>query len=149
VVACAAAPDVFWTQHHNGIFRSEDGALTWREISNVTPSSFGFAVAVHPAQPDTAWFVPAIKDERRIPEGGRLVVTCTRDGGRSFTTYTRGLPQQWAYDLVYRHGLDVDATGQHLLFGSTTGNLFASDDGGESWQAVSHNLPPIYCVKFA
>ena len=148
VVACADSPDVFWTQHHNGIFRSVDGALNWDEIKGVAPSSFGFAVAAHPRDPQTAWFVPAIKDERRIPSDGRLVVTRTRDGGRSFTSLTTGLPQQWAYDLVFRHALDVDGAGQNLLFGSTTGNLYASADAGDSWNVVSHHLPPIYTVKF-
>ena len=71
VVTCAAQPDVLWLQHHNGIFRSEDFGLTWKEITNVAPSAFGFTVAAHPRRPGTAWFVPAIKDEQRIPaEGG-------------------------------------------------------------------------------
>ena len=54
------------------------------EITGVEPSTFGFAVAVHPRDPDTAWFVPEIKDEKRIPRDGKLVVTRTRDGGKSF-----------------------------------------------------------------
>ncbi len=149
VVACPAAPDVMWTQHHNGIFKSTDGAASWEEITNVKPSTFGFAVAVHPLDPETAWFVPAIKDEHRIPVDGRVVVTRTRDGGRTFETLSEGLPQKWAYDLVFRHALAVDETGEHLLFGSTTGNLYASHDGGSTWQVVSANLPPIYCIKFA
>jgi hypothetical protein len=33
------------------------------------------------------------------------------------------LPQRHAYDLVYRHGLDVDSTGDRLAFGRTTGSL--------------------------
>jgi photosystem II stability/assembly factor-like uncharacterized protein len=148
LVACPANPDALWTQHHNGIFRSTDGAASWTEVS-AAPSSFGFAVAVHPRDPDTAWFIPAIKDEKRIPVEGRLVVTRTRDGGRTFETLTRGLPQSWAYDLVYRHGLDVDRSGARLLFGSTTGNLWLSEDGGDSWQALANHLPPIYCVRFA
>ena len=147
LVACPARPDVLWVQHHNGIFRSTDGAASWTEL-RAQPSSFGFAVAVHPSDPETAWFVPAIKDEKRIPVEGRLVVTRTRDGGRSFQPLTRGLPQAWAYDLVYRHGLDVDASGERLVFGSTTGNLWVSDDQGESWQTVANYLPPIYCVRF-
>ena len=106
VVQCPAAPDRLWAQHHNGIFRSSDAGLTWEDIEGAPPSVFGFAVAVHPRDPDTAWFVPAIKDERRIPAGGRVVVTRTRDGGRTFAELTRGLPQQHAYDLVYRHALD-------------------------------------------
>jgi hypothetical protein len=58
------------------------------------------------------------------------------------------LPQQHAYDIVYRHGLDIDAAGETLAFGSTTGNLWVSDDQGDHWQQVSASLPPIYCVRF-
>ena len=148
LVACPAQPDVLWVQHHNGIFRSTDGAASWVECK-AQPSSFGFAVAVHPKDPDRAWFVPAVKDEKRIPVEGRLVVSRTRDGGRTFEILSRGLPQAWAYDLVYRHGLDVDGSGDRLMFGSTTGNLWVSEDQGESWQTVANHLPPIYCVKFA
>jgi len=64
-----------------------------------------------------------------------VVVNRTRDGGRTFETITRGLPQQHAYDLVFRHGLDVDDQGRTLAFGSTTGSLWVSEDGGDSWGA--------------
>lgn len=149
VVQCRSAPDHLWAQHHNGIFRSTDGSQSWSEVTDVPVSSFGFAVAVHPEDPDTAWFVPGTSDEKRIPVQGRVVVTRTRDGGRTFDVLTDGLPQRHAYDLVYRHALDVDGQGRTLAFGSTTGSLWLSDDGGDSWQAVSQNLPPIYCVRFA
>jgi photosystem II stability/assembly factor-like uncharacterized protein len=148
VVQCLANPDVLWAQHHNGIFRSTDGAASWTEITDVKPSAFGFPVAVHPADPDTAWFVPAIKDEKRYPADARVVVNRTRDGGRSFETLTQGLPQEHAYDLVYRHALDVDETGDRLAFGSTTGSLWITENGGDSWQTLSSNLPPVYAVRF-
>lgn len=148
VAQCRAHPDVLWVQHHNGIFKSDDGAATWREITDVSPSTFGFAVAVHPAHPDIAWFVPGTSDEKRCLIDGRVVVTRTRDGGRTFETLTNGLPQQHAYDLVYRHALDVDRSGHTLAFGSTTGSLWLSEDGGDSWQTLASNLPPIYAVRF-
>jgi hypothetical protein len=149
LVQCSRAPECLWVQHHNGIFRSTNGGRQWQEITDVSPSAFGFAVAVHPEAPDTAWFVPAIKDERRIPVDGQVVVTRTRDGGRTFEVLRQGLPQEHAYDLVYRHGLDVDATGERLVMGSTTGGLWISENEGESWQCVASHLPPIYCVRFA
>jgi len=142
---CRSNPEVIWAQHHNGIFRTTDGGKKWSEISD----GFGFAVAVHPRNPDTAWFVPAEKDEKRVPVGGRVVVHRTRDGGKSFETLHRGLPQEHAYDLVYRHGLDIDASGEHLVMGSTTGSLWVSEDQGESWETISANLPPIYAVRFS
>ena len=149
LVQCAANPEVFWVQHHNGIFKSTDGAATWTEIKDVKPSVFGFPVAVHPKDPDTAWFVPSTKDEKRCPTDGKVVVNRTRDGGRTFQPQTQGLPQVHAYDLVYRHALDVDETGDLLAFGSTTGSVWISEDSGDSWQSVSSNLPPVYSVRFA
>jgi hypothetical protein len=144
----AGAPDVVWCQHHNGIFRSVDGGATWSEITGVEPSVFGFAVAAHPHDGDTAWFVPAQKDEMRIPVDGRMVVTRTRDGGESFEVLGRGLPDRHAYHLVYRHALDVDASGDRLAMGSTTGSLWVSEDAGDSWALVTSSLPPIACVRW-
>lgn len=148
LVQCAARPDVMWVQHHNGVFRSVDGAKSWQEVTAIRPSKFGFAVAVHPQDPDTAWFVPAVKDECRVPVDAKLVVARTRDGGKSFDVLRKGLPQEHAYDLVYRHGLDVDATGNTLAFGSTTGGLWLSEDQGDTWRCLSTQLPPIHCVRF-
>jgi hypothetical protein len=141
--------DVVWCQHHNGIFRSTDGGATFTEITGVEPSVFGFAVAAHPHDPLTAWFVPAVKDELRVPVDGRVVVTRTRDGGETFEALGKGLPDRNAYHLVYRHALDVDGDGERLAMASTTGSLWVSDDGGESWAHVTADLPPVACVRWA
>jgi hypothetical protein len=146
--ACRAAPDRMWAQHHNGIFVSSDEGRTFTEITGVDPSCFGFAVAAHPVKPDTAWFVPEIKDEKRIPVDGKLVVTRTRDGGKTFEKLTRGLPQSHAYDVVYRHAFVVDSTGDRLAFGSTTGGLWVSENAGDDWTLVTHTLPPVYAVRW-
>lgn len=148
VVACPGRPDTLWAQHHNGIFRSIDASRSWEEIAEAGPSTFGFAVAVHPHRPETAWFVPALKDERRIPVDGKFVVTRTRDGGRSFEVLRTGLPTRAAWDLVYRHGLDVDASGERLAMGSTTGGVWVSENGGDAWQQVGVRLPPVYAVRW-
>jgi hypothetical protein len=147
VARCPAAPEVLWCQHHNGIWRSVDDAASWEPVEPPV-SSFGFAVAAHPRQRDTAWFAPARADEQRVPVDGALVVNRTRDGGATFETLREGLPQRDCYDLVYRHGLDVAADGEQLLMGSTTGHLWGSADGGDAWQSVASNLPPIHAVRF-
>ncbi len=149
LLQCRANPEVFWVQHHNAVFRSTDGAATWVEIEDRPPSVFGFAAAAHPHDPDTAWFAPAVSDECRVPVDDRVVVARTRDSGASFDVLRKGLPQEHAYDLVYRHGLAVDETGDRLVMGSTTGSLWVSEDQGDSWQCVSTQLPPIDAVRFA
>lgn len=146
---CAAHPEVMWCQHHNGVFRSEDAGAHWTEITAIRPSKFGFAVAAHPKDPNTAWFVPATKDERRVPVDGKVVVARTRDGGKSFDVLTKGLPQRHAYDLVWRHALAVNSTGERLAFGSTSGGLWISENGGDSWTTLDARLPPVSVVRFA
>ena len=66
----------------------------------------------------------------------------------NFTTKIQRLVQH-AYDLTFRHGLDIDETGNLLAFGSTTGSVWISENQGDAWQCVSSHLPPVYCVRFA
>lgn len=149
IVQCPSAPEVLWTQHHCGIWKSVDRGAMWREVTTAIPTGFGFAVAVHPKNPDSAWFVPAVSDEKRIPVNGEFVVSHTRDGGERFEILRAGLPHRDAFDLVYRHCLDIDADGTMLAMGSTTGSLWFSRGGGETWRTISNHLPPIYAVRFA
>jgi len=149
VVQSPSSPDVFWCQHHNGIFHCTDDLANWHQVKDVPVSSFGFAVAVHPRDANTAWFVPADRDQTRVPVEEKIAVTRTRDGGKSFEVFRDGLPQENAFDLIYRHGLTVDDTGMRLAMGSSTGSLWASENGGEAWSLVSAHLPAIYAVRFA
>jgi hypothetical protein len=146
---CAAHPEIVWCQHHNGVFRSENAGGNWYELTAIRPSKFGFAVAAHPHDANTAWFVPAIKDERRVAVDGQVVVARTRDGGNSFEVLREGLPQRHAYDLVWRHALAVDEAGERLAFGSTSGGLWISENSGDSWTMPDARLPPIAVVRFA
>ncbi len=127
--------------------RSVDGAQTWREgeVANVAPSVFGFAVAVHPRDPQTAWFMPAVKDECRVPVDGALVVRARVTAARRSTCSATAC-RSATYDLVYRHALAVDATGDCLAFGSTTGGLWFTGNQGDAWHASAS--PPIAAVTF-
>ena len=95
----------------------------------------------------TAWLVPGKADMQRTTIDGALFVARTEDGGQSWQQLREGLPQENAYDVVYRHALgNSDET---LAFGSTTGNLYISENRGDSWRVAANNLPPIYSVRFA
>ncbi|MCZ7645425.1 MAG: glycosyl hydrolase [Planctomycetota bacterium] len=147
VAGCASAPDVLWQQNHCGIFRSTDGAKNWTKVSQAGgPAHFGFAVAVDAKNPETAWVVPAQADEVRIAVGGALCVCRSDDGGKSWQAFRKGLPQEQAYDVTFRHALDV--SGDALAFGTTTGNVYVSFDRGASWTCLGNNFPPVYSVRF-
>lgn len=143
---CASDPEVLWQQNHCGIYVSRDAGLNWTEVSEKSgPARFGFVVSVDPQDGNTAWVVPAAEDDNRIAVGSALCVSRTTDGGKSWTALRDGLPQQ-AFDIVFRHAMDF--RDDNLVFGTTTGNLYASSNRGDTWSEISHNFPPIYSVRF-
>lgn len=147
VTLSAGQPDHVWQQNHCGVFYSADGAATWKKVSQPELGvHFGFPVAVDAQDGRTAWLVPGKSDMQRTTVDGTLFVARTTDGGQTWHQLRKGLPQENAYDVVYRHALDNSAN--HLAFGSTTGNLYVSEDRGDSWQTAANNLPPIYSVRF-
>ena len=146
IAHCPSAPEHVWQQNHCGVFYSADGAATWKKVSNPAHGvHFGFPVAVDDEDGRTAWVVPGQSDMQRMAIDGGLFVARTTDGGESWRELRAGLPQENAYDVVYRHALGN--RGDVLAFGSTTGNLYVSEDRGESWQTVANNLPPVYSVR--
>jgi hypothetical protein len=147
VTNCPEEPDHLWQQNHCGVFYSDDGAQSWKKVSMQDEGvHFGFPVAVDKTDGRTAWVVPARGDSERMAIDGGLFVARTSDGGQSWQSFRKGLPQDSAYDIVLRHCLDVAE--DCLCFGSTTGNLYFSENRGESWQCLGNNLPPIYSVRF-
>ncbi|MBI4821045.1 MAG: exo-alpha-sialidase [Deltaproteobacteria bacterium] len=144
---CASDSKHVWQQNHSGVFYSSDGAESWRKVSQPDRGvHFGFPVAVDARDGKTAFLVPGKADMMRMAIDGGLFVARTSNGGESWEPLRKGLPQENAYDVVYRHALAC--RGDLVAFGSTTGNLYVSEDRGDSWVTVANNLPPIYSVRF-
>jgi photosystem II stability/assembly factor-like uncharacterized protein len=150
---CAAHPEVVWLQLHGGIYRSTDHGHNFTRLkppeeAGVSVGDFGFPVLADPVNPLRAWFVPAQADSHRYAPGARMCMTRTDDGGHTWQVFRSGLPQQHAYDLVYRHGLAIAADRQTMAMASTTGNLWISSNAGAHWELVSSHLPPVGAVAF-
>ena len=61
-----------------------------------------------------------------------------------------GLPQENAHLGVLRQGLTIDSHDTPgLYFGTTTGQLFASENEGETWSEIASYLPGISSVDVA
>ena len=102
-------PDVLFMQKHWDVMRSDDAGDSWHEISGDLPSDFGFPIAVHPHEPDTAYVVPITSDSYHFPPDGRLRVYRSRTGGGDWEPLTDGLPQEHCYVNVLRDAMAVDS----------------------------------------
>jgi len=150
VVRNPARPDRYFLQNHWGLYRSDDGGASWKDVANGVPSDFGFAMVGHPHDPDTVYIVPLQSDEFRCTPEARLRVYRTRDAARSWQPLTRGLPQKDAWETVLRDALTTDtADPAGVYFGTRSGKLFASQNDGGSWECLADGLPPVTCVRAA
>jgi photosystem II stability/assembly factor-like uncharacterized protein len=148
IVAHPARPERLFLQNHWGLYRSDDGGRSWEDIAHGVPSDFGFAMAIHPQDPDCAYIVPLESDQFRCTPEGKLRVYRTTNAGRSWKPLGRGLPQKDALETVLRDGLATDALEPAgVYFGTRSGKVYASCDGGDRWSLVRDGLPPVLCVK--
>lgn len=145
---CKNDPDHVWHQNHIGVYYSNDGMEKWNKVSNEDKGvHFGWPICVDENDGKTAWVVPQVSDQNRTAIDGGLMVARSQDGGQTWEQLREGLPQENAFDTVYRHAFD-NKEGK-LAFGSTNGNLYVSENNGESWNVLGNNLPPIHSVRFA
>jgi len=143
-------PGRLFLQNHWGLYRSDDWGDSWQDIANGVPSDFGFAMQMHPHDPDTVYIVPLEADTFRCTPEAKLRVYRTTNAGRSWEPLTKGLPQRDAYETVLRDALTADSfDSAGIYFGTRSGKLFGSRDEGATWTEIADGLPPIVCVKAA
>ncbi len=143
-------PERLFLQNHWGLYRSDDWGDAWTDIANGVPSDFGFAMAMHPRDPETVYIVPMESDQFRCCPEAKLRVYRTRNAGESWEPLTKGLPQKDAYETVLRDALDTaGADPAGVYFGTRSGRVYGSRDDGDSWTLIHDGLPPVVCVKAA
>jgi photosystem II stability/assembly factor-like uncharacterized protein len=139
-----------YQQNHVGMHRSDDGGHQWVEITEGLPTEFGFAAATHPHDRDTFYVIPLDPGHGRVMPDGRAAVWRTRDAGSSWQRMESGLPQRDAHLGVLREGMAIDGLDEPgLYFGTSTGQVFASADEGDSWSEIASYLPAISSVEVA
>jgi len=141
-------PNTLFMQKHWDVMRSDDGGDSWREVSGDLPSDFGFAIAVHAHEPETIYVVPILSDSLHYPPDGKLRVYRSRSGGEKWEALTNGLPQKDCYVNVLRDAMAVDTADPcGIYFGTTGGQVYASSDSGDSWDAIVRDLPAVLSVE--
>jgi len=131
------------------VVKSDDGGNFWTSISNFPASGIAnneiSALAVANTNSNVIYAAKRVRYEYTIP--GSLYKTI--DGGSNWTDITAGLP-----DSLYYTSVDINSTNANTAYismaGFSAGNkVFATTNGGTTWQNISYNLPnlPVNCVK--
>jgi photosystem II stability/assembly factor-like uncharacterized protein len=144
----SSRPGVLFMQKHWDVMRSDNAGDSWQEVSGNLPSDFGFPIDVHAHEPETIYVVPIKSDSEHFPPDGKLRVCRSRTGGNEWEALTNGLPQSDCYVNVLRDAMAVDSLEQcGIYFGTTGGQVYASADAGDTWNAIVRDLPAVLSVE--
>ena len=79
-------------------------------------------------------------------ESRRILIA--RSGGNEWEALTSGLPQQDCYVNVLRDAMSIDRLDScGIYFGTTGGQVYASADAGDNWNAIARDLPAVMSVE--
>jgi photosystem II stability/assembly factor-like uncharacterized protein len=141
-------PDVVYAGVEDAaLFRSTDGAQTWHELSGLRghgsgprwqPGAGGMClhtILLDPSHPDRIFIAISAAGAFR-----------TDDAGKTWKPINRGLKSNTIPDGTAEVGHCVHRIAMHrsrpdVLFMQKHWDVMRSDNGGESWQEVSGNLP--------
>jgi photosystem II stability/assembly factor-like uncharacterized protein len=133
-------PEVTFQQNHCGVFLSRDAGDHWKDVSPQPTARHGFPMVIAENGRRIAYTVPAYQGpsnggctKHNSCIRGQLAVLRTENDGKSWKKLTHDLPKG-VHTCVLR---DAMATGPRgVYFGTTTGEVFGSEDTGESWEKV-------------
>jgi photosystem II stability/assembly factor-like uncharacterized protein len=132
-------PRQVYQQNHCGVYSSENGGDSWTDRSPSDSLRHGFPVTLVENGRNALYVVPAFQDVCRKHNSciqGKLAVYTTDHGGSDWRKLANGLPKN-VHTCVLRDGMDND--GLHpagIYFGTTTGEVYGSNNGGESWSTM-------------
>jgi photosystem II stability/assembly factor-like uncharacterized protein len=141
-------PNTLFMQKHWDVMRTDDGGETWHEISGNLPSDFGFVIDVHANEPETVYVIPIQSDTLHYVAEGKLRVYRSRTGGNEWEPLTNGLPQENCYVNVLRDAMAIDGLDPcGVYFGTSGGQVYASANAGDTWEAIVRDMPPVLSVE--
>ena len=130
----------------NGIYVSSDAGASWEHWSDRSAEIGGYPdqLVYLPSNPDLMFVCAAHKSPGAWREnnhsGSRI--SRSRNGGRTWEVLTNGLPDRMQ-GSVESMCFDTHGDGGTLLVGTSTGEVWVSEDLGDSWSIAINGLAPI------
>lgn len=138
VAVCPADGNVIYVgAATGGVWKSQDGGLSWQPVFDRQGTASIGAVTVHPANPDLVWVGTGEGNPRNSQGVGRGIWK-SLDGGSSWTFMGLGSSEHIHRVVVHPDDPDrawVAALGPTWSPGGERG-IYRTDDGGRSWQRV-------------
>jgi len=138
VVYVAAEGSLWGPNPERGVFKTEDGGKTWKNVLFVSDHTGAADVAIDPVHPETV-YASAYQRERRvwsfIGGGPESAIWKSTDAGKSWNKIMDGLPKR---DLG-RIGLSVSPADPRVVYATVEasekkGGVFRSLDAGATWE---------------
>lgn len=147
-------PDRLYQQNHCGIYRLDRPGEVWERIGDNMPKDIGdigFPIVAHPRDPETVWVFPMDGTSvwPRTSVGGKPAVYRSRDGGASWERQAEGFPSRAWYNVKRQCFACDGGDPLGLYFGTSSGEVWASINEGESWRQLAAHLPHVYSVEAA
>jgi photosystem II stability/assembly factor-like uncharacterized protein len=145
LVIAPSEPRRLYMATGDGLYASGDQGETWVHLSPPTGLvGYPDSLLLAPDDDRTLFMAggSAAPPEWRRAGNANAGVVHSRDGGRTWERAEQGLPTPLRAN-VEAMALAAWPGGFSLFLGTTDGDVFGSDDGGASWQAVALRLPPV------
>ena len=143
-------PGVLYQQNHCGVYLSNDAGERWEDRSPAPAVRHGFAISMVEDGTPSVYVIPAYQGECKKHNScvqGQLAVFRTTDGGQRWEKLTKGLPKN-VHTCVLRDGMAADTMDPAgLYFGTTTGEVYRSEDGGDSWSTMLRGVGRVQGVS--
>jgi photosystem II stability/assembly factor-like uncharacterized protein len=141
-----AQPERILTTGGDGIYATSDGGVTWEHWTARDAEIGGYPdlLVFDPKNPVTMYVAAAQHSpgEWRQSHFAGARVSRSRDGGRTWEVLRGGLPDRLQASIEAM-ALEANGATCTLLFATTSGEVYASDDSGETWTLAVRGLAPI------
>jgi len=128
-----------------GAFCSDDEGISWRRMGEANRRQYTMGLAAHPTEPDRVIMSATNGPQTTWKSAAHCDVYLSTDSGRRFRTVVKDLKGG-----VRRRALVINPrVPSEAAFGTSTGELWYSNDGGESFDRVAEGLPDLHAVAFA
>jgi photosystem II stability/assembly factor-like uncharacterized protein len=138
-------PNDVYMSTGRSLYHSVDKGGTWEPMSlPENRIAYPDALVILPQQPEVMFTAGSSGSPGswRTSKDANAAIARTRDAGRTWEYLAGGLPGHLRGN-VEAMTMNVFPSGFELVAGTTDGDVFFSEDEGETWNTIGQSLPPV------